>query len=303
MKFLINSLMPVALLLFTQCDAQQIQHAVTETVQVYGNCGMCEKTIEKAAFKKGEAKAEWDKDTKMATLTFDSSKTNVDAILQRIAAAGYDSDKFTAPDDAYAGLHSCCQYERPMKLTAVTATTSEPAAVAAPVEAPAEAATPVAPPTSGMVKKQATPVATENPLTQVYTAYFSLKDALVATDGKAAATEAGTLLTAIDNVKMESLSAAQHTVWMKYQLKLHKDAAAIKGTSDTDKQRESFVTLSNNMYEVMKAVKPGAPVYLEHCPMYNDGKGANWLSKEKGIKNPYYGKQMMTCGNVKETIE
>lgn len=303
MKFLINSLMPVAMLLFTQCNAQQIQHARTETVQVYGNCGMCEKIIEKAAAKKGEAKADWNQDTKMATLTFDSTKTTADAILQRIAAAGYDSDKFTAPDDVYAGLHSCCQYDRPMKLTVVAATTSEQAVVPTPVETKTETVTPVAHPTTGMVKKQAIPVSKENPLTQVYTAYFSLKDALVATDGKAAANEAGSLLSAIDNVKMETLDAAQHTVWMKYQLKLHKDAAAIKGTSNTDKQRESFVTLSNNMYEVMKAVKPGAPVYLEHCPMYNDGKGANWLSKEKGIKNPYYGKQMLTCGNVKETIE
>jgi hypothetical protein len=37
--------------------------------------------------------------------------------------------------------------------------------------------------------------------------------------------------------------------------------------------------------------------------MYNDGKGANWLSKESTIKNPYYGSQMLTCGKTVETIK
>jgi len=36
--------------------------------------------------------------------------------------------------------------------------------------------------------------------------------------------------------------------------------------------------------------------------MYNNGKGANWLSKEEAVKNPYYGSQMLTCGSVQETI-
>ncbi|HNK84737.1 MAG TPA: mercury transporter, partial [Flavobacteriales bacterium] len=42
------------------------------------------------------------------------------------------------------------------------------------------------------------------------------------------------------------------------------------------------------------------PIYLDHCPMYNGG--ADWLSREKAIKNPYYGSSMLTCGSVKETI-
>jgi hypothetical protein len=37
--------------------------------------------------------------------------------------------------------------------------------------------------------------------------------------------------------------------------------------------------------------------------MYNNGKGADWLSKEKEIKNPYYGSQMLNCGSVEETIK
>lgn len=37
--------------------------------------------------------------------------------------------------------------------------------------------------------------------------------------------------------------------------------------------------------------------------MANDGKGANWLSKENVIKNPYYGSEMLHCGKTVEIIK
>ena len=97
----IKILMAITVLLsFTACNAQ-IKNAKTESVKIYGNCGMCETTIEKAGNKKKIAKVDWNKDTKMATITYDAKKTNQDAILKRIALSGYDSDKFLAPDDVY----------------------------------------------------------------------------------------------------------------------------------------------------------------------------------------------------------
>lgn len=35
--------------------------------------------------------------------------------------------------------------------------------------------------------------------------------------------------------------------------------------------------------------------------MANTNKGAFWISEDKEIRNPYYGKQMMTCGS--ETVK
>jgi copper chaperone CopZ len=81
----IKILMAITVLLsFTACNAQ-IKNAKTESVKIYGNCGMCETTIEKAGNKKKVAQVDWNKDTKMATLTYDPSKTNQDEILKRIA--------------------------------------------------------------------------------------------------------------------------------------------------------------------------------------------------------------------------
>lgn len=96
---------------FNRCIAK-IKNTKTQNVKVYGNCGMCKTNIETAANKKGVSKAVWDKDNKTAILTFDSTKTNADAILKNIALAGYDNQNFLAPNDAYNKLVECCQYER-----------------------------------------------------------------------------------------------------------------------------------------------------------------------------------------------
>ncbi|HMQ07570.1 MAG TPA: heavy-metal-associated domain-containing protein [Saprospiraceae bacterium] len=116
MKILIPSITGLTLgtLLFTSCDAQ-IQHVKTETVKVYGNCGMCKKTIEKAGNIGGIVKVDWSKETQLATISFDSTAIAVNEILIRIANAGYDSEDFRAPDEVYYNLHGCCQYERPKK--------------------------------------------------------------------------------------------------------------------------------------------------------------------------------------------
>lgn len=104
-------LVVLSLSFFTSCDAQ-IKNAVKQEVHIYGNCGMCKKTIEKAGNKNKEAHVDWDKDTKMAIITFDKNQTDLSKILKRIAEAGYDNEQFTAPDKAYNALHGCCQYDR-----------------------------------------------------------------------------------------------------------------------------------------------------------------------------------------------
>jgi len=102
----------VALVLGTTGLMAQSTAMTTKTVNVYGNCGMCEKTIEKAAFVEGVAEADWDKKTKQAVIRYDSTKTNVDEVLQRIADSGYDNESYRAPDKAYGKLPKCCKYER-----------------------------------------------------------------------------------------------------------------------------------------------------------------------------------------------
>ena len=107
------------------------------------------------------------------------------------------------------------------------------------------------------------------------------------------------LLTSINKVKKESLSMDVHMVWMKVYKNLSAEAKNIAETSDIKKQRETFKSLSKNMFEVMKISKLDETLYYQYCPMQD----AYWISTENKIQNPYYGSQMMTCGKVVETIK
>lgn len=84
----------------------------TEEIKVWGNCGMCKSTIEKAAKAGGASTAIWNEDTKVLKVKYASSKTNGNKIQQKIADAGYDTRDLTAKDDAYNNLHECCKYDR-----------------------------------------------------------------------------------------------------------------------------------------------------------------------------------------------
>lgn len=102
------------------------QAAVTTAVfKVWGNCGMCKKTIEGAAKTNGATFAEWNEDSKMLTVKYAAAKSSDDKIQKGIAAAGYDNEKYVAPDDVYNNLHECCKYDRK---SATTAATTEAAA-------------------------------------------------------------------------------------------------------------------------------------------------------------------------------
>jgi len=143
---------------------------------------------------------------------------------------------------------------------------------------------------------------TNSQTSKLLTSYYAVKDALVKTNGNAASESAAVLLLAIDSIDMAGLSAEEHTVWMKVEKNLRFNAQHIKENKDPEHQREHFIALSNSMYELIKVVKSAQTVYYQFCPMANDGKGANWLSNESAIKNPYYGSRMLTCGKTVEII-
>lgn len=290
MKNSFKNIMLATFILLSIAVNAQIKNAKTETVKIYGNCGMCETKIENAGNIKKVAKVDWDQDSKMATLTYDTTKTNPDEILKRIALAGYDSDKFLAPDDVYDNLHGCCQYDRVAKV-AVKEETKADAAIENHNNHGNHSET-----TTNVIQN-------ENQLKAVFDNYFLLKDALITSDGTKVAATSKELLTAVNNVKMDKLDMETHMVWMKVVNLIKEDAEHIADTKDVKHQRDHFTTLSKDIYTLIKAAKYEVPVYFQFCPMYNDGKGANWLSKENAVKNPYYGSMMLTCGKTVETIK
>ena len=279
----ITIIMTLTVLLVSTTFNAQTKYTKTETVKIYGNGDRCESTIENAGNLKNEATVDWDKNTKMATISYDSTKTSKEEILKRIALAGYDSDVFLAPDDTYANLPSGCQYERAKK---DTANMEEPKMEMA---------------SSDHVNHSAMTetMQEENPLLKVFDNYLVVKDDLVKSDSKAASKNAVIMLESINSVEMGKLSMDVHMVWMKLLNDLKKDVQTISDTQNIEKQRATFKSLSKNIYGILKISKTSETIYYQYCPMQD----ANWLSKEETIKNPYYGSQMLSCCKTVEIIK
>ena len=111
MKNIVSLLIALVALVTISCS--NTEGMKTETFTVYGNCGMCKKTIEKSLDGvKGISSADWDMNTDKMTVTHDPKIISLEKIHKKIAGVGYDTDLERAPDSVYEKLHSCCQYER-----------------------------------------------------------------------------------------------------------------------------------------------------------------------------------------------
>ena len=144
-------------------------------------------------------------------------------------------------------------------------------------------------------------VLAQNSQTQsLLTSYYDIKNALINADATVAASKATEFSRALGSMDMKSMPEADMNIFIGLQDKLAFDAKHISESKDIAHQREYFATFSANLFKLAKAVKlTKAPVYYTYCPL----KKSYWLSDNAGIKNPYFGKQMLTCGAVKETIK
>ncbi len=140
----------------------------------------------------------------------------------------------------------------------------------------------------------------QSSLEQLLSLYYNLKDALVNSDASSAASKADEFVNAVKKIDLEKLSESEQKDFTSLRDKLTSDAKNISQNSDLAKQRIYFASLSDNIYSLAKEVKLSAqPIYRDYCPM----KKKYWLSSESAIQNPYYGKAMPTCGEVKETLK
>lgn len=132
-------------------------------------------------------------------------------------------------------------------------------------------------------------------INQVLQAYFGVEKALVNDNSGLANKEAKGLAHSIEQVKSTQLSAEQKNSIEK----LGYNAQHISESKSIDHQREHFASLSDAIYALVKSAKIQTTVYRQYCPM----KKQYWLNPTAAIQNPYYGKQMLDCGKVTETIK
>jgi|SRR5690554_908954 len=136
---------------------------------------------------------------------------------------------------------------------------------------------------------------------QVLADYMSLKDALVATDEKAAANAGKKLENTLKNFKVDSYTSDDQKE-LKEIIETATEHAEHIGRSDIAHQREHFQMLTKDITDMVAITGTANTLYQQFCPMYAGNKGGAWLSMEKEIRNPYFGDKMMKCGKVQKEI-
>jgi hypothetical protein len=140
-------------------------------------------------------------------------------------------------------------------------------------------------------------------INEVVANYIKLKNALAKDDTKEAANAGNDIVVAMSKLDMKSLSKEQMKSYMDVADDTKENAEHI-GTNagKLDHQREHFALLSKDVSDLIKTFGSSQKLYQDFCPMYDDGKGAIWISEIKEIKNPYFGSKMIGCGSMKKEM-
>lgn len=119
---------------------------------------------------------------------------------------------------------------------------------------------------------------------QLFSAYLDLKNALVASDAKAAAAASGRLKEYLDPAGAEL-------------------ATALEATSDLKEQRRLFSELGQALETIFREQISSGTVYKQYCPMAFNNQGGYWFSDSETIRNPYFGDAMLSCGKVEAELK
>lgn len=132
-------------------------------------------------------------------------------------------------------------------------------------------------------------VLTDTSTNDAFKCYENLKDVLVTSNAAEAQKAAAEL-----SVALRKFKGSENTAML---------ADKIAVSTDLADQRNNFTVLSNDAINLFKRSEiSSGSIYVQYCPMANEGEGAYWLSSKEEIMNPYYGDEMLHCGEVKETI-
>lgn len=150
-----------------------------------------------------------------------------------------------------------------------------------------------------LINKQA-----KEALQPLYDTYLNWKEALANDDFEEAQKNATNFKSAFEKVDMGFFKDEAHMVWMDLEGRLAKSLEHIQHFSDIEQLRKAFQSASATMIELTSTFTPlGKTIYVQHCPMADNNKGADWLSADKKIRNPYFGSSMLTCGEVTKEIK
>ena len=122
------------------------------------------------------------------------------------------------------------------------------------------------------------------PVKSVYTDYLKIQASLAGDSLNGVAANAEAIAKAVNGDSMKMVPAAVAT-----------EAETLAKASNLKSARAAFKPLSDSLIQFL-ADHHAKNAYVEiYCPMAR----ASWLQTGKDVKNPYYGKEDLTCGEIK----
>lgn len=151
----------------------------------------------------------------------------------------------------------------------------------------------------------AVPDTFRNALGQVYDGYTRIQAALAQDDLPGAKEAFSTMHAVLHMLPKEGLDASARAHWDSTDARIMEALHPMAAAESIDSVRAHFQAFSALMADAIRTFGIGgdAPVYRFHCPMAGKNRGADWLQKEKTLRNPYFGKSMQTCGNLVGTLK
>jgi Cu(I)/Ag(I) efflux system membrane fusion protein len=141
-------------------------------------------------------------------------------------------------------------------------------------------------------------------LQKAYDSYILMTDAFVATNAEEVSSHALKVKSELQKVDMALLQGEAHMKWMSQIGALDESIDQIARSKDISEQRLAFAEFNNTFYKSLKSfgLQQGT-TYYQYCPMANGDVGAYWFSNDQEIANPYFGDEMLRCGETRETLE
>jgi hypothetical protein len=139
----------------------------------------------------------------------------------------------------------------------------------------------------------------ETAKSEVLESYMAIEKSLITSDSLQAGKDAAIFVKALSKFKFKKLTLEEMNAATTIRAEITQLAEGIAKASGINLQRKNFAAISEKMWSIAMHIKPqGQSLYQQVCPM----TGVTWISKEKEIKNPYYPKNMLTCGEIKNSI-
>lgn len=139
---------------------------------------------------------------------------------------------------------------------------------------------------------------------ELFAHYRHLTFALSSDNDKEAANAAKGMLEALPKINTEGFSTEQKSTFEEIAADIQEHSEHIDNNiGNIAHQRAHLVFMSRDFYDIAKEFGTEKPMYKIFCSMYDNNKGAYWLSDVKEVKNPYYGEVMLRCGEVQEELK